>query len=89
MRLSFVCEVAQIWFETIVDGFGLTIGMEMIGSAEMKLGSPKPEQFFLEIAYESWIIVRDNILGNSMVFEYIVHENLSHYGIYKWVLEGT
>ena len=31
-------------------------------------------------------MVGDNILGHSMEFEDIVHEKLSHFGCFKWVL---
>jgi hypothetical protein len=42
-----------------------------------------------KVVGESWITVRDNRVGHSMKFEYIIHENLSHYGCCEWVLEGT
>jgi hypothetical protein len=89
MRLLFGCETTQICFQTLVDSFVLTISLGMTGNVEMQLGALKLEQFLPEIACESWIMVKDKRLGHSMEFEDIVHENLSHRGSYKWVLEGT
>jgi hypothetical protein len=56
----------------------------MIGSVEMQLGSLKPEKFLPKIAGESGISVRDNRMRHAMKFEYIIHENLSHYGCGEW-----
>jgi hypothetical protein len=72
-------EAPQICFQELVDNFGLTINLGMIGSVEMQLGALEPEQFFPEVACESWITVKDYRVGHSMEFEDIVHKNLSHY----------
>ena len=60
----------------------------MTGRAEMKLGSLELEESFPKIDGECWITIKDYRVGHSMEFEDIFHENLSHRGSYKWVLEG-
>jgi hypothetical protein len=61
----------------------------MIGHTEMQLGALELKQLFPKVVGESWITIGDNIVGHSMEFEDIVHENLSHSGCCEWVLEGT
>jgi hypothetical protein len=61
----------------------------MIGGAQIKLVSLEHEQFLPNIASESWILVRDNRMRNSMEFEYIIHKNISHFGCDEWVLNST
>jgi hypothetical protein len=57
MILSFGRKETQIYFQTFVDDFDLTISLGMIRNVEMQLGVMKPKQFLPKIASESWIIV--------------------------------
>ena len=54
--------------------------MGMIVGVEMQLGSLEFEQFLPTIVGESWILVKDSRMRHAMKFEYIIHENVSHYG---------
>jgi hypothetical protein len=54
--------------------------MGMIDYDEMQLGALELEQFLQKVVGEIWITIQDNRVGNSMEFEYFVHENLSHGG---------
>ena len=61
----------------------------MIGGGETQLGSLESRQLFLKIASESWISVRDNRMRHAMMFEDIIHENMSHCGFGQCVLKST
>jgi hypothetical protein len=75
---SFLWQTPQICFQELVDSFSLTISMMLIGHDEMQLGSLDIEQFFPKFHGEIWMMVGDNRVWNSMKFEDIIHENLSH-----------
>jgi hypothetical protein len=79
----------QIYFQTLVDNFSLTISLGMIDSVEMQLGALWPEHLLPNIAGESGISIRNNRMRHAMKLEDMIHEYLSHSGCGKWVLNNT
>ena len=83
------CKTPQICFQILVDRFGFSISLGMIGGVGMKLGFLELEQFFPKIVGESGVSVRDNRIRHAMKLEYIIHEYMRHFGSCEWVLKST
>jgi hypothetical protein len=53
------------------------------------LGCLELEQFLPNVVGKIWIMVGDNKVRHAMEFEFIIHENFSHYVCGECVLEET
>jgi hypothetical protein len=82
-------KTSQICFQELVENFRLAISLGMISYAEMKFSAFYLEQFLPKIACESWVTIKNNRVRHAMNLEYLIHENLSHYGCCKQVLKGV
>jgi len=66
LGLSFGSKAPKICFQTLVDNFGLTISLGVIGSAKMQLSALELEQYLSKVSSESVITVRDSRLWHAM-----------------------
>jgi len=69
---------AKEGLKTLVDSFGLAIGLRVISSRHAQVHFGQLEEFLLKLAREDAVSVRHNGLGQAVKLEDIGEEKLGH-----------
>ena len=73
-------EDAEIGFEFLIDSFGLSIGLRVVGGGEFDVIFQKMGKFSCECRGELGTTIRDNGVMKAKAFEYVVKKELSDSG---------
>jgi len=70
--LSFICKTSQIPLQSLVNVFGLAIGLWVIGCRKCLADAKESVQFTHEFSDELGAAVRQGSLGHPMVLPYLM-----------------